>query len=95
MSAPIQPLSREQKLADMLHFPLAEAFLCQDCHAIGNWAVQCPACASTHLLSMANVLDRSESATEAPAYAEGETWHGVPVERVDEWLRNELTVWEA
>lgn len=41
----------------MQHFPLAQAFLCPDCGAVGNRAEACPACANPHILSLANVLD--------------------------------------
>ena len=41
------------------HFPLASAYLCQDCNAIGNNANQCPACASEVLMSLSAVLNRS------------------------------------
>jgi hypothetical protein len=43
---------------NMQHIPLASAYLCPDCNCIGNWASQCPACASPVLLALANVLDR-------------------------------------
>jgi hypothetical protein len=43
----------------MLHIPLTFAYLCQDCNSIGNCSSQCPACASSVLLSLAGVLDRS------------------------------------
>jgi hypothetical protein len=42
----------------MQHIPLTAAYLCQDCNSIGNCSVQCPACASGVLLSLAGVLDR-------------------------------------
>ena len=38
--------------------PLASAYLCADCHAIGDTAIRCAACASEHLLCLASVLDR-------------------------------------
>lgn len=38
--------------------PLSSAYLCQDCNCVGNNANQCPACASSALLGLANVLDR-------------------------------------
>lgn len=40
------------------HFPLKFAFLCQDCNCVGNSSIQCPACASSALLSLSAVLDR-------------------------------------
>jgi hypothetical protein len=44
----------------MQHMPLNSAYLCQDCNAVGNCAVQCPACASEALMGLASVLDRKE-----------------------------------
>jgi len=44
--------------AAMVHIPLAQSFLCQDCASVGNSSTQCPACASGNLLSLINVLDR-------------------------------------
>src|SRR5579862_2386674 len=41
------------------HFPLSNAYLCQDCNSIGNNANQCPACASEVLMSLSAVLNRS------------------------------------
>lgn len=43
------------------HFPLAGAYLCQDCNAVGNNAMSCPACASNVLLGLAGILNRGES----------------------------------
>jgi len=45
------------------HFPLASAYLCQDCNAIGNNANQCPACASEVLMSLSAILNREETVT--------------------------------
>jgi primosomal protein N' len=42
------------------HFPLTNAYLCQDCNSIGNSAKRCPACASEVLMSLATVLNRVE-----------------------------------
>jgi hypothetical protein len=54
----------------MLHIPLMYAYLCQDCNSIGNCSSQCPACASSVLLSLSGVLDRSASEEEAqPEYS--------------------------
>jgi hypothetical protein len=44
------------------HFPLAAAYLCQDCNSVSNCAMQCPACASTVLLNLATVLNREVEA---------------------------------
>ena len=38
--------------------PLDSAFLCQDCNCISANAMQCPACASGVLMSLAFVLNR-------------------------------------
>jgi len=46
----------------MQHMPLARAYLCEDCNCIGNWAEQCPACASRALIGLANVLNREPQA---------------------------------
>jgi len=42
----------------MEHFPLTSAYLCPDCNCVSNCAVQCPACASQVVMSLAGVLDR-------------------------------------
>ena len=42
----------------MQHIPLTGAYLCQDCNAVGNNSMNCPACASTVLLGLAGVLNR-------------------------------------
>jgi hypothetical protein len=49
----------------MLHIPLTSAYLCQDCNSIGNCSSQCPACASSVLLSLSGVLDRNSSKEQA------------------------------
>jgi hypothetical protein len=46
----------------MQHIPLKSAYLCQDCNSVGNCSMQCPACASCVLMSLATVLDREEAA---------------------------------
>jgi hypothetical protein len=40
------------------HMPLASAYLCQDCDAVGNNSMVCPACASRALMGLAGVLGR-------------------------------------
>lgn len=45
--------------ANLIYIPLSGAFLCQDCEAIGNSNVQCPACASAALLPLAPVMNRT------------------------------------
>jgi CxxC motif-containing protein (DUF1111 family) len=56
--------------------PLSTAYLCQDCSVVGNCPHQCPACASSVLMGLANVLDRKQEkrartrnrTTEFPAW---------------------------
>lgn len=48
----------------MQHIPLRTAYLCQDCNSIGNNAHDCPACASSSLMSLACVLDRKPVRSE-------------------------------
>jgi hypothetical protein len=50
------------------YIPLAGAYLCQDCDSIGNSAMQCPACASEVLMSLAAVFDRKETVVEAKLF---------------------------
>jgi hypothetical protein len=52
----------------MNHFPLNSAYLCQDCDAVGNSSMQCPACASRALLGLAGVLDRNVEALESDMF---------------------------
>jgi hypothetical protein len=47
--------------AMMTYMPLSSAYLCQDCDAVGNSSMQCPACASEALMALACVLDRKET----------------------------------
>ena len=44
----------------MQHMPLSSAYLCEDCHCVGNCAEQCPACASSALMCLAGVLNRQQ-----------------------------------
>jgi len=54
----------------MQHMPLSSAYLCEDCHCVGNCAVQCPACASTALLCLAGILNREAAGdSEQMSYA--------------------------
>jgi hypothetical protein len=48
------------------HIPLTSAYLCQDCDCVGNSAIQCPACASTALLGLSCVLNRTDFEAEIP-----------------------------
>ena len=50
----------------MQHIPLSSAYLCQDCNCVGNCAEQCPACASSVLMSLSGVLDREVDRDERP-----------------------------
>jgi len=54
---------------NMQHIPLMSAYLCQDCNSIGNCSAQCPACASSVLLSLAGVLDRDLASPSQTALA--------------------------
>ena len=38
------------------HIPMERAYLCLDCEAVGNSAMNCPACAGGALLSLAAIL---------------------------------------
>jgi hypothetical protein len=61
MLTPVSRRSREvTSYLRLQHFPLSNAYLCQDCNAIGNCANQCPACASEVLMSLAVILDRAD-----------------------------------
>ncbi len=44
----------------MHHIPLSSAYLCQDCDAVGNNAMQCPACASEVLMALSCIFGRKE-----------------------------------
>jgi hypothetical protein len=48
-------------LLSIQYMPLASAYLCEDCHCVGNCAGQCPACASEALMGLAGVLNREQS----------------------------------
>jgi hypothetical protein len=54
----------------MQHIPLKTAYLCQDCNCIGNCSAQCPACASSVLMSLSAVLDREASSLDRQASGE-------------------------
>jgi hypothetical protein len=47
--------------AKMSYIPLNSAYLCQDCDAVGNSSMHCPACASEALMGLACVFDRRET----------------------------------
>ena len=51
------------------HFPLAVAVLCCDCKHVSNGSLSCPACASSALLQLAPVLDRTETSKDKPKSA--------------------------
>ena len=44
--------------AEVIILPLDKAYLCQDCHVLGNRSRNCPACASGVLLNLAGVINR-------------------------------------
>jgi hypothetical protein len=46
------------------YIPLDRAYLCQDCHCVGNSAERCPACASGALMGLAGVLNRGGGGEE-------------------------------
>jgi hypothetical protein len=50
----------------MQHMPLTSAFLCADCHCVGNCSSHCPACASGSLIGLAGVLNREENEEYSP-----------------------------
>jgi hypothetical protein len=50
----------------MQHMPLTSAFLCADCHCVGNCASNCPACASSALIALAAILNREENEEHSP-----------------------------
>jgi hypothetical protein len=53
-------------LETLIHFPLSGAYLCEDCHCVGNCSERCASCASDSLLMLAVVLNReTESELEA------------------------------
>jgi hypothetical protein len=54
--------------AMMNHIPLNSAYLCQDCDAVGNSAMNCPACGSHVLLGLASVFDRRAETRESSPY---------------------------
>ena len=58
------------QLAEMQHIPLGQAFLCADCASVGNSSSGCPACSSTHIQSLANVLDRAHAPEDAASRKE-------------------------
>jgi hypothetical protein len=51
--------------ATQQHIPLSSAYQCQDCDAVGNSSMRCPACASEVLMGLAGVFDRKEEACES------------------------------
>jgi len=64
-NATINQAGDPMKLSSMHHIPLASAYLCPNCSCVGNCSERCPACASTALLGLANILDREhEEATQ-------------------------------
>ena len=51
---------QRMNLVSNQHMPLSSAYLCENCHCVGNRAEQCPACASESLMSLAGVLNRNQ-----------------------------------
>ncbi len=62
---------KKMKIITLQHIPLASAYLCPNCSCIGNSSKQCPACASSFLLSVANVLDREPAEDAQISYERG------------------------
>jgi hypothetical protein len=58
-------------LVSMQYMPLASAYLCEDCHCVGNCAEQCPACASESLMGLAGVLNRGKSKEKTESASRG------------------------
>jgi len=50
------------------YFPLANAYLCQDCDSVGNNSMHCPACGSGVLMVLASIFGRTEDAPGAKLY---------------------------
>ena len=61
----MQLMFQHMKFVSMQHMPLSNAYLCEDCHCVGNCAEHCPACASEALMSLAGVLNREQSTEKA------------------------------
>ena len=59
-------------LCDYISLPLAEAYLCINCDAVGNSAIRCPACASETLLPLAGVLNREDAPALTREWKEAE-----------------------
>ncbi len=55
----------QMTFVSMQHIPLSTAYLCEDCHCVGNCAEQCPACASEALMGLAGVLNREQPMEKA------------------------------
>ena len=59
---------------DRIHIPLSTAMLCADCDSIGNDFANCPACGSSSLMLVSNVMSplwtvRSEASPVRSAHA--------------------------
>ena len=62
----VPEISGDFMTSEMLnHIPLNSAYLCQDCDAVGNSSMQCPACASEVLMGLAGVFARKEEVAES------------------------------
>jgi len=69
-------------VAELQHFPLKDAYLCQSCQHIGNSACWCPFCKADqmYLMSIAKVLDR---VTEPVGAKEGSIYAETNASRMD------------
>ncbi len=54
----MQGILQQMVFGSIQHIPLYSAYLCENCHCVGNCAERCPACASEALMSLAGVLNR-------------------------------------
>lgn len=50
--------NRKATARELTFIDLAEAYLCTDCEALGNCAMQCPRCQSTALIAVTRAIPR-------------------------------------
>lgn len=56
---------------DFVHMPLDVAAVCLDCRTVSNSKRACHACASTHLMDLAQIVDRPETQSYIGAVSTG------------------------